>query len=213
MAVSAGSRRKSVVFPSGDAIDLFEAEDVEGLLEARAAAGDRAPYGAVLWSSAVILAAAILEGGPLQDRVVLELGAGTGLCSLAAAKRGARVVATDADDAALALLATAAAAQKLPVEVRRFDVFDDAPLPAADVVVMADVMYEPGLALGMARRAVQAIERGSQVLVADPGRAFRSIFESVLTERGHAARFARLAVRLGDGSLHEADLAAVERAR
>jgi predicted nicotinamide N-methyase len=210
VAVSPASRRRAIVFPSGDALDLFEVDDVDALLDARAAAGARAPYGAVLWSSAVVLAAVILESGALAGKTVLELGAGTGLCSLAAAKRGARVIATDEDSAALALLATAGAAQGLDVTVQRLDVFDDAPLPRADVVVMADVMYEPGLALGMARRAVEALAFGARVLVSDPGRAFRSIFEGLLEEKGHPARFARMAIVTGDGARHEADVCALE---
>lgn len=206
-------RRRSVSFPSGDRIDLFEVGDVDALLDARAASGGVAPYGAVLWSSAVVLAAAILEGGALAGARVVELGAGTGLAALAAAKRGARVLATDADDEVLARIATAAAAQGLAVDVARFDVHADAPLPRvddgpADVVLMADVMYEPGLALGMARRAVEALRRGARVMVADPGRAFRAIFDDVLAEHGHAPRFARVSIPLADGA-HEADLAAI----
>ncbi len=213
MALTPASRRRSIAFPSGDALDLFEVDDVDALLEARAASGARAPYGAVLWSSAVVLAAAILESGSLAGKTVLELGAGTGLCSLAAARRGARVIATDEDDAALTLLAIAAAAQGLDISVQRLDVFDDAPLPAADVVVMADVMYEPGLALGMARRAAEALGQGARVLVSDPGRAFRSIFEGLLEERGHPTRFARLSIVTGDGERHDADVCALEPRR
>ena len=56
------------------------------------------PYGAVLWPAATAVARTILleKHKWLENKVVCELGAGTGLVSLAAAAGGARkVIATD----------------------------------------------------------------------------------------------------------------------
>ena len=51
------------------------------------------------------------------------------------------------------------------------------PLPEADVVVAADVMYEPVTGRAMAQRTADALQRGSRVLVGDsPGRPGRPYF-------------------------------------
>lgn len=51
------------------------------------------------------------------------------------------------------------------------------PLPDADIVVAADIMYEPTTGRAMARRVQEALLRGSRVLVGDsPGRAGRPAF-------------------------------------
>jgi hypothetical protein len=59
------------------------------------------------------------------------------------------------------------------------------PLPPADIVVAADIMYEPMTGRALAYRAVEALRRGSRVLVGDsPGRAGRPAFLAALQELG-----------------------------
>lgn len=61
----------------------------------------------------------------------------------------------------------------------------DTPLPPADIVVAADIMYEPITGRAMAQRALEALKRGSRVLVGDsPGRAGRPAFLKALAELG-----------------------------
>ena len=147
--------------PSADALIDEDAFDEDEFL----------PYWAELWPSGLALARAV--GALALDRVrVLELGAGLGLPSLAAAARGADVLATDwAEDAVELLLRNAERnGIGLRAEVVRWDrpepLLRGAPWP---LVLGADLLYE--------RRNADALlellpQLGADVLLADPGRPF-----------------------------------------
>src|SRR3954471_20913906 len=79
--------------------------DWEALREAEALARRGVPYWAGLWPSGLELARAISRGPALDGRRVLELGCGLGLPSLAAAQRGATVLATDSSTDAVVFAA------------------------------------------------------------------------------------------------------------
>src|SRR4051812_46500313 len=65
---------------------------------------NRAPYGVVLWPSAIALAHDLFaRADQLRGARVLELGAGTGLPGIVAASCGAHVVQTDRNEQALSL--------------------------------------------------------------------------------------------------------------
>jgi predicted nicotinamide N-methyase len=128
-----------------------------------------APFSAVLWRSGVALAGE-LEERDLRGRRIVELGCGLGVPSIAAARTGADVLATDMDAEAIELLGrnaaengvaleTAVAAWSDPEEIVERGPFD--------LVVAADVLYErqsvgPLLSL-LPRLAPDA-------LIVDPGR-------------------------------------------
>jgi predicted nicotinamide N-methyase len=88
----------------GDAY-LARPRDWEGLREDEALAGRGVPYWARLWPSGRALAAAVAAGPSLAGRRVLELGCGLGLPSVAAARAGASVLATDASSDAVVFAA------------------------------------------------------------------------------------------------------------
>eukprot|EP00521_Asterionellopsis_glacialis_P016981 CAMPEP_0195307270 /NCGR_PEP_ID=MMETSP0707-20130614/37632_1 /TAXON_ID=33640 /ORGANISM="Asterionellopsis glacialis, Strain CCMP134" /LENGTH=254 /DNA_ID=CAMNT_0040371517 /DNA_START=307 /DNA_END=1072 /DNA_ORIENTATION=- len=177
------------------------------------------PYGAVLWPAASAVSEYLLKNTgegpyPLKGLTVLELGAGTGLVSISAALGGAkRVIATDYEDIPLALLSYAAKnlnpTSALPIETIETSNLDmcayDDPLPEADIVVCADVMYEPKTGKAVAVRVVEALERGSRVLVGDsPGRAGRPAFMEELRRLGVAdAAFVEKVGRTCSGPRHE----------
>ena len=152
------------------------------------------PYGAKLWPAAVAVAE-FLAALPLerwQGLTVLELGCGNGLCSMVAAIRGARsVLATDISMDALVLTAEAAMEQGLydPQEqssfaTLQFDMADRAaPLPPADLVIAADLLYDEHLATIVAGRVAEAAKRGSWVVVGDQRRSGRDAFLRSLHER------------------------------
>lgn len=151
------------------------------------------PYGAVLWPAAWAVAKYILsdENLPLQDLSILELGTGTGLVSIAAALGGAKkVIATDYEPLALKLTSYAAetfhSISSTTIETKILDMCDyDQPLPKVDLVVAADIMYEPKTGVAMAHRAVEALKNGSRVIVGDsPGRPGRPAFMKALEELG-----------------------------
>jgi predicted nicotinamide N-methyase len=103
-----------------------------------------APYWAILWRSGVALAREI-DGRPLQGLRVIELGCGLAVPSLAAARAGAAVLATDANTEALALVERNARANDLRMETAMADwaepheILRRAPF---DLVLAADVLYQ-----------------------------------------------------------------------
>ena len=104
-----------------------------------------------------------------------ELGAGLGLPSLAAARRGADVLATDWAEDAVALLAANAARNGIALrsEVARWD--EPERFGAGwDIVLAADVLYEQ-------RNAEQLLAllprlAADELLLAEPGRPFARDF-------------------------------------
>ena len=151
--------------PSADELIDEEAFDEDEFL----------PYWAELWPSGLALARAVGELD-LQGTRVLELGAGLGLPSLAAALRGADVLATDWAEDAVELLRDNAARNGigLRAEWMRWD--DPEPLLEQapwDLVLGADLLYERR----NADRLLELLPRlGGDVLLADPGRPFAKGF-------------------------------------
>ena len=159
------------------------------------------PFGAKLWPAAVAVARDLvaLPSGTLQGMTVLELGCGNGLCSLAAAMAGAgSVVASDLSVDALALVGEAADNAQLSVDLRVLDLSNTTdPLPPAELVIAADLMYDDDLARHVAVRVAEAARRGSWVIVADPKRGPREAFLRKLAECGEKHAFSeRQTVRL-----------------
>eukprot|EP00568_Trieres_chinensis_P004036 CAMPEP_0183292858 /NCGR_PEP_ID=MMETSP0160_2-20130417/1765_1 /TAXON_ID=2839 ORGANISM="Odontella Sinensis, Strain Grunow 1884" /NCGR_SAMPLE_ID=MMETSP0160_2 /ASSEMBLY_ACC=CAM_ASM_000250 /LENGTH=328 /DNA_ID=CAMNT_0025453881 /DNA_START=38 /DNA_END=1024 /DNA_ORIENTATION=+ len=161
------------------------------------------PYGSVLWPSASAVASRLLESEThqsLSGKTVLEIGAGTGLVSIAAALGGAdEVVATDYEEVPLMLLEHAAKNLNGPtrdsIETVLFDICDrSAPLPPADIVVAADIMYESKTGRATAHRALEAVQRGSRFLIGcSPGRpgqlAFLDELKKIAPEWGKSVSF------------------------
>jgi predicted nicotinamide N-methyase len=175
----------SVDLPGGALSVLQPAESAELPDDGGVEWAPLVPYWSVLWRSGVELARAVDESGPRGLRVV-ELGCGLGLPSLAAARAGATVLATDVDPDALALLERNARANGVEVETAVVDWTEPAALlerAPFDLVLAADVVYEresvePLLAL-LPRLAPAA-------WVASPQRAPASAF------RAHAGRLWQL---------------------
>lgn len=158
-------------------------------VENKLAAGD--PYGAVLWPAASVVANYILTSKTIQnfqELSILELGTGTGLVAISAKLGDAKnVLATDYEPFALKLTKYAAKHfHGLSLDTMLLDLCDyDTKLPKCDLVVAADIMYEPRTGTAMAHRAVEALKQGSRVIVGDsPGRAGRPAFMKTLLELG-----------------------------
>jgi predicted nicotinamide N-methyase len=164
---------------------VFEAKDPGKAVDDAIARRTAAPYGAVLWDAAIDVAKT-LGSLDLRGRTVVEVGCGCGLCGIVAAMRGARVLCTDVDEEVFPAVHRGAVEQGVSdlVSTALFDVLGPQPLPAGDIVVLADVLYEPALAAAAARRTREALARGSDVLVGDPDRAGRRDFLRLLKEAG-----------------------------
>jgi predicted nicotinamide N-methyase len=181
--VEAGALRLSILRPpSADELIDDAAFDEEEFL----------PYWAELWPSGLSLARHV-AGLDLEGSRVLELGCGLGLPSLAAALRGAHVLATDWAEDAIELLRRNAERNGASLRTARVRWSEPEPLLRAapwDLVLGADLLYE-------ARNADQLAELlpqlGGDVLLAEPGRPYAKEF----LERFRAEPVAERIYRLG----------------
>jgi predicted nicotinamide N-methyase len=143
--------------------------------EERFANDEFMPYWAELWPSGVELARAV-AARELAGLRVLELGCGLAVPSLAAAAGGARVLATDWAEDAIALLRQNAERNSLTLDTALVRWTEPEPVAARapwDLVLGADLLYEP--------RNVDALlellpQLGSHVLLTEPGRPTASRF-------------------------------------
>jgi predicted nicotinamide N-methyase len=187
-------RALSIAVDEGEPLQVLLLAHPESALEG-AIRGERDPYAGILWPSSIALARAIVPEIEAGSHVI-DAGAGTGLISLAAARRGARVLALDHDPVALQLLAAAAARQSLPLETALFDLTSSQPLPRCDLIIFSDLLYQRDFALMVAGRAVEAVRHGARVLVGDPGRIGRDAFTAAVAAHGLVTDFVPVRVEV-----------------
>jgi predicted nicotinamide N-methyase len=166
---------QSIALPSGE-LRLMQPREAAELPDAGAVEwAPVAPYWAVLWRSGVALARE-LDGMALRGLRVVELGCGLAVPSIAAARGGATVLATDACAEALALVARNAQANGLRIDTATVDWTEPDELVGQapfDLVIAADVLYE--------RASVAALlpllsRLASVAWLADPGRPAAGAF-------------------------------------
>jgi predicted nicotinamide N-methyase len=152
------------------------------------------PYWAELWPSGLALARHV-AARDLNGLRVLELGCGLGLPALAAALRGADVLATDWAEDAIELLRRNAERNDAFLRLARVRWSEPEPLLRAapwDLVLGADLLYE-------ARNAEQLAELlpalGGEVVLAEPGRPYAKEFLERFDAEPVGERIYRLAVR------------------
>jgi predicted nicotinamide N-methyase len=135
---------QSVELPDG-ALRVLQPREAAELPDAGAVEwAPVAPYWAVLWRSGVALARE-LGGAGLGGRRVVELGCGLAVPSLAAARAGATVLATDACPDALELVGRNADVNEVRVDTALVDWREPDELVARapfDLVLAADVLYD-----------------------------------------------------------------------
>ena len=175
----------------GGVVELLRPPDAEALITDEAFEHEEfLPYWAELWSSGVALAHDVSMRA-LSGRPTLELGCGLGLPSIAAARAGGRVLATDwAPDA---VEATAANAERNGVEVETLRCSWEEPEAIVErgpwpLVLASDVLYEArnvALLLDLLPRLVDA---SGLVLIADPGRVPAERFVAAAPDHGWTVR-------------------------
>ena len=77
----------------------------------------------------------------LSERTLLELGAGSGIISILAAQKGARVMATDIHPLAIRNIRENAELNQVSLDVILSDLFDDIPFQAWDTIVINPPYY------------------------------------------------------------------------
>jgi predicted nicotinamide N-methyase len=106
----------------------------------------------------------------VAGRRILDLGAGSGLVGIAAARAGARqVVAAEIDTHAIAALELNAAANGVEIAVLQGRPMAAVP-PAVDLVAVGDLFYERDLAQEVIDFLDRCVDQRIEVLVGDPGR-------------------------------------------
>lgn len=79
---------------------------------------------------------------PLKGKKFLELGCGSGLISIAAAKKGARVTASDINPVAVEFLVKNSEENKVEIEVIESDLFNDIPKQPFDIIAINPPYYK-----------------------------------------------------------------------
>ncbi len=147
----------------------------EQLRHEEGGAGRPVPYWARTWPSGISLAAAVEAEPPPSGARVLELGCGLALPSVAAARAGAAVLATDGHTDAVAFAAHVLALNDVEAEVAHVDWAEHGSALAErgpwDLVLAADVFYTQANVRAALALLPQLLARGSRFLLADPGRA------------------------------------------
>jgi predicted nicotinamide N-methyase len=127
------------------------------------------PYWAFAWAGGQALARHILDNPDLvRDRRVLDIGSGSGLVAIAAAKAGAAgVLAADIDAFACAAMRMNARANGCDIAVTSEDLIG---APSAwDVILVGDLFYERPLA---ERLLAWLKAQPADILLGDPGRSY-----------------------------------------
>lgn len=131
------------------------------------------PFWAYAWAGGLALARYALDKPEaFRGKSVLDLGTGSGLVAIAAAKAGAAKVQTaEIDPMANAAIALNAAANGVGVTILDGDVLDQTDMPW-DVIAAGDVCYERPMAERVLAWLKRCRDKGATIILGDPGRAY-----------------------------------------
>jgi predicted nicotinamide N-methyase len=129
------------------------------------------PYWGIPWPGGQALARFLLDNpSVIRGRSVLDLGSGSGLCAIAAAKGGGVVHAADTDPGACSAIAMNAVLNAVEVTVSREDPMGE---PSQwEVVLAADLWYERFMASRVTSWLKYVCQQQTCVLLGDLGRAY-----------------------------------------
>jgi predicted nicotinamide N-methyase len=144
------------------------------LTEARLRQGDLPPpFWAFAWPGGQGAARYILDNpGLVEGRRVMDVAAGSGVVAIAAMRAGAKkAIAIDIDPLAIEAIKLNAKINGVDVDVS--DKLDlTAPCSSADVLIAGDICYQQAMSATLIRWLRLCVEKGKQVLLSDPGRAY-----------------------------------------
>lgn len=129
-----------------------------------------APYWAYQWAGGLALAQHFAVHPKLvAGKRVLDLGAGSGLVGIVAAKTGAAVSAAEIDANGRAAIALNATANGVAIVIVEIDITGPAP-GGFDLIAAGDVFYNPEVGARMLPFLQRCAEAGQEVLIGDPDR-------------------------------------------
>ncbi|HPJ37667.1 MAG TPA: 50S ribosomal protein L11 methyltransferase [Spirochaetota bacterium] len=134
------------------------------------------PFWAIIWPGGRALARFILDNRKLfSGKRVLDVGTGSGITAVAAAKAGAKVTGMDIDRAAVALAEITARENKVKcsfIEQDPFTMTSDE-IREYDIILAGDLFYSESLAASSISFFRSAAGAGVDNYVSDGGRTFR----------------------------------------
>jgi predicted nicotinamide N-methyase len=162
--------------PHAPEISLFLADEATALWEKTeedlGRIGLPPPFWAFAWAGGQALARWILDNPDcVRGKSVLDIGSGSGLAAIAAARAGAsRVTANEIDDFALSAIELNAQANGVEIAIQAGDMCgrDD----GFDVILAGDISYERDMAERLTAWLETLHRRGADVLIGDPGRTY-----------------------------------------
>jgi predicted nicotinamide N-methyase len=131
------------------------------------------PYWAFPWAGGLAIAHHLTQHpAEVAGRTVLDLGAGSGLCGIVAARAGAAsVLAADVDPLAVAAIQLNARANAVRLAITGQDLVRRPP-PRVDLILAGDLCYQAPMAARILAWLADAAATGARVLLGDPGRAY-----------------------------------------
>ena len=167
------------------------------------------PYWAFAWVGGLGIARYLGEHPrEVAGRRVLDIGSGSGLCAIVAARAGARSVrAIDIDPLSEAAVELNARVNRVHVGFTRSDLLS-APPPPYDVILAGDVCYEPSMGSRIIDWLRIAAAGDTRVLIGDPGRRYLPAgLQRVATYR------VRTTLELEDAAVKETSVFTIPTAR
>jgi len=159
------------------------------------------------WEASFLLSEWILAQRDMNGKRILELGAGTGLVGIIAAKLGAKVTMTDGSEAVIERLRDNAARNGLSIETKALWWGEDDQLLSRewDLIIGADITYDEEVCGSLAQTYAAVVNRGATGMLAatvrneqtlrafriQSGKAFLTVVLTVETRCLHVEELAR----------------------
>jgi predicted nicotinamide N-methyase len=159
---------------------------------------EQMPYWAEIWPAAVTLSRELMVTKELAGKSVLELGAGVGMASIAAARSGAQVLSTDYSTEALKFVAWNALRNRVTLDTCRLDWRLVSGTEKFDAVIAADVLYERVNLLPIVTAIDALLTPGGSAYIADPRRRLAEQFLDLVHENGFHIAETRMFDAVGD---------------
>lgn len=173
----------------GHTVHVWRAAELERFIDTHALLHDEAPaeppYWMHLWPGALAVARLLAKADIVRPGArVLELGCGLGLPALIAAQRGATVVASDRQRAALEFVRRSAAANRCSVALAQMDWSAPALRARFDVCLGADIAYDASAEAALAAALDRLVAPAGVVWLADSVNTARETLAARLTAVG-----------------------------
>jgi len=176
-ATYAINEKKLKIFSVADSYALLDRITDEEFIK-----DEQMPYWAEIWPASIVLAKHIFEKLPVAQKPCIELGAGVGLVSVAAALAGGNVLATDYAEEAIPFIRLNALANNVTLESQNLDWRLVTLSQQYDFIFAADVLYERRNQLPILNAIDKLLSKTGVAVVADPRRQIAENFTQMVRE-------------------------------